>query len=604
MAKKKKLQAIKNPPTIDQLLDNIDLSFPNYTPSEDALEFFALIRAMTGKDFEVPSPKFHYFIVDMLYGKVKRADFPYGYLNNKIPNRPDSIAIAASRGLAKSTVVSLWFPIVCAVKGETPVVGKFSHMLILSDTQEGGSKSQYETMMQFVESNAERFKLVFQEWKFSDYTAEFIRKGTGPIADRHFRVVFRGVQSSGLRSGSRNPVTGERFAIIVGDDIIARESDAKSPTILQKTKSAVFIDARNAMRSKKTQLVLINTLYTKDDPIYSMIESGAYTPLVVPICKDIHENMEEDEWQGAWPELHDFESVKRRYLEAVIGRYRRGFMQELMCRITDDEEQVVRINEIQWYDRYKLVKYFKYMNWYVTTDFTSSARVTKSNDYSAMALWAVDYRNKIYLVDIIVRKLEIRDQYAKLFEMIDKWVPYNMYVEIAVENNGNQRAHMVALLEKIEKDNKPWGLARQKGSKGFTSLLQGIDSRKMGKDKLDRFKLVAPMIRNGDILFPRDLKKEAEQALDSDPEDMAELLTEIKYTTTNGITSLHDDAIDAISQLVAVDIQPGAQYEEKEQLTVYKEKIVDPREAMMRMMWGKNAVENSNSDTSAYSAYT
>ena len=52
---------------VDAALDCVDLRFTGYVPSQEAFEFFNLIRVFFGEDFEVPNPIFHYFIVDMLY---------------------------------------------------------------------------------------------------------------------------------------------------------------------------------------------------------------------------------------------------------------------------------------------------------------------------------------------------------------------------------------------------------------------------------------------------------------------------------------------------------------------------------------------------------
>ena len=432
-------------PLLDELLDNIDTHFHNYEPSLMSLEFFAIIRALHGEDFDIPNEKVHYFMVDMMLGQAKREQFPYGALNDRIQIDLTAITIAMARGLSKSTVATFFFPLYCAIKGETPVVGKFSHMLVLSDTQEGGAKSQYEMIVKFMDNHEKQMGLFFDNWKSGNYIIELVRKGEGDVADRHMMIKFKGAQSSGIRSGSRNPVTGDRFAIILTDDVLAKEADAKSQTILQNVRNALFVDSENAMRSKNTQMIMVNTLYTKDDPTYSSIESGVYTPLVIPICETIYEDMPDKEFKGPWESMHDYNSVMKRFLKAIAGRNKRGFMQELMCRISDEEELLIKPSEIKWYQRFKKVKDFKYWNFYATTDFTSSAKVNQDSDFTSMYLWCVDHEGIIYLVDCIVRKMEIEDQYDKLFEMIDKWVG-DAYVEIGVENNEGAGCHFYICL--------------------------------------------------------------------------------------------------------------------------------------------------------------
>ena len=88
---------------IDTALDCIDLSFPNYTPSSDAIEFFVLMRMVQGEDFEVKSSTVHYFFVDLIFGNVTNEMFPYTpEINSKIRLNKKKIAIIASRFTAKA----------------------------------------------------------------------------------------------------------------------------------------------------------------------------------------------------------------------------------------------------------------------------------------------------------------------------------------------------------------------------------------------------------------------------------------------------------------------------------------------------------------------
>ena len=145
---------------VDAALDCVDLRFTGYIPSNDSLEFFNLIRIFTGQDFEIDTPIWHYFLADLLLGNIKREQFPYSEeISRSITVDPSAIAILASRGAAKSTVTTLFYPIYASIKGSTPVTGPLSHILILSDSQQGGSVSQARIMASAFE------KSVFaQQW--------------------------------------------------------------------------------------------------------------------------------------------------------------------------------------------------------------------------------------------------------------------------------------------------------------------------------------------------------------------------------------------------------------------------------------------------------
>ena len=273
--------------SVDAALDSIDLKFTDYTPSTDALEFFNLIRIFMGEDFEVPNPKFHYFIVDLLFGNIKREDFPYSpEIRNEIKLATSRIGILSARGSAKSTITTLFYPIYAAIKGSTPATGKLSHILILSDSQQGGSRDQSLLMGNML--NRSKFaKEWFEKIRFTESEVEVIRKGNTPVEQRHMLIKFKGANAGGIRSGSRNPVTGDRYALMIADDVIKSEADSKSEIIMRNVTTALTSDALNAMRAKKTQFIVINTPFSKKDPIYSMIESGGFTTLVTPICKEM-----------------------------------------------------------------------------------------------------------------------------------------------------------------------------------------------------------------------------------------------------------------------------------------------------------------------------
>lgn len=83
---------------VDKALDCIDLTFNGYTPSRDAIEFFNIMRLVNGEDFETDNALMHYFLVDLVYGNIKRENFPYSQeINEKIRLNSKKIAIIASR---------------------------------------------------------------------------------------------------------------------------------------------------------------------------------------------------------------------------------------------------------------------------------------------------------------------------------------------------------------------------------------------------------------------------------------------------------------------------------------------------------------------------
>ena len=525
---------------IDAALDCVDLTFPGYVPSQDAFEFFNLIRVFFGEDFEVPNPIFHYFIIDMLYGNVKLEDFPYSQeIIDTITIDPHKIGIISTRGSAKSTIASFFYPIVAAIKGRLPVTGPLSHILVLSDSQQGGARDQARIMGNAFQKSAFA-KEWFEDVRCTDAEIELVRRGTEPLEKRHMLIKFKGAASGGIRSGSRNPVTGDRYALIIADDVIKNEADAYSETIMHNVTTALMSDARNAMRAKNTQYVLINTPFHKLDPIYMMVESGGYTPLVTPICKKIYIGMPEEEFVALWDDMHSFESVMSRYLEAVATNTTRSFNQELMLRVSNDEDRLVTDDMIQWYDRALIMKLLDGYTLYITTDFTTTSAA--KSDFSVIAAWAINSEDDWFLLDLCVRRQELQQQYDELMRMVRTWSRGGRAVEVGVEIDGQQKAHIFSIKERMMKDALFFGFAKQKGA---PIGREGILSRSGNTSKIDRFRYIVPRFQNHKIYFPEQLKNNT---------DMLEGLKQLKGATHAGF-STHDDFPDVITQLGLIDLR-------------------------------------------------
>ena len=528
---------------VDAALDCVDLRFTGYIPSNDSLEFFNLIRIFTGQDFEIDTPIWHYFLADLLLGNIKREQFPYSEeIRRSITVDPSAIAILASRGAAKSTVTTLFYPIYARIKGSTPVTGPLSHILILSDSQQGGSVSQARIMASTFEKSvfAQQW---FESMRFTDTEIELVRRNQSdkevPVEKRHMLIKFKGASTGGIRSGSRNPVTGDRYALIIADDIIKNEDDSYSEALMEKVKTALESDAENAMRSRNTQMVIINTPFHKNDPLYKIVEGGAYTPLVMPICKEISLDLKKSEFVGLWEESHSYESVMKRYRKAVANNNTRAFNQELMLRVSNEEDRMITDDMLQWYDRKLIMNMLDGYNLYITTDFTTTSAA--KSDFSGIAVWALNSENDWFLLDLHLKRCELQEQYDALFRMVSVWSRGGRAIDVGVEIDGQQKAHIFSLKQMMQKKNLYFSFARQKGAPVGR---EGILSRVGGNSKLERFRYTLPMFQNHKIYFPEQLK---------DTADMKEMMKHLKGATHVGFTT-HDDGADLVSQLGLIDV--------------------------------------------------
>jgi len=370
---------------------------------------------------------------------------------------------------------------------------------------------------------------------------------------------------------------------IIFDDIIKNEADANSKIIMKKLKSMMYADAENALGGKKGKIIAINTPFNKNDPVYQALESGTWTPVCIPMCEKIDDNITKKEFVGAWEPMHSYERVKERYEDALGTNSIREFNQELMLRISNEEDRLVPESLIQFIDTAKIKARASQYNWYLTTDYTSTG--SKGSDFSGAALWAVASSGDIFLVDLTLKKMELEEQYRTTFKMVESVFGNARWVDVGVEVDGQQNIHIYSLKQMMVDRNTFFSFARQKGAKIGS---EGIRSRLEGGNKHWRFRQMLPLFQNRKIWFNEALK---------DTPDMRELMEEIKYTSYTSIGSKHDDGLDLISQINMIDIiYPAKEFENAE--AVKKAKRNSP---MNEYIWG---IIDDDTESTAYDSYS
>ena len=117
----------------------------------------------------------------------------------------------------------------------------------------------------------------------------------------------------------------------------------------------------------------------------------------------------------------------------------------------------------------------------------------------------------------------------------------------------------------------------------FFNLASSGNSNRPGirpnTNKLQRFYVVVPWFKAGEMFFPEEMKLE---------KPMIEMMEEIKLASGNGIKSKHDDAIDTVSMLAAMNV------------------FLPSEEAPMQYseQSGIFEVANTTADVSVFSTYT
>ena len=544
--------------TVDWLLDNVDLTFEGYIPSVVSIEFFNFIRLTLGEEPENANSLAHYFLVDVIFmqDSVKEYLTVRGIDYDSLKGRT---TVLCCREFAKSTIIGSFVPLYMAWKGELPGFGAVNYGIYVGDSMRNNVKTTMNTIEQ-VYYESEWLHTQFESARFTDELVELIRNPRTPteihlyettiaIGKKPHQVpgrskrkfAMRGVGAQTGTRGTRAGLQRPQFAII--DDVIPSEADANSETVLTNIDKTIESDVLNALHGAGSFAILIGTPYNKKDPVYQRIESGAWVPVVFPICERIHEDLVLKEFRGAWEDRHSYEKVMKRYMDASRGNKLRSFMQELMLRISSEKDRVIPNNYIEPFTRENILKNGAGYNWYITTDFTTTGGT--GNDFSGMAVWAVSSNGDHFLVDLVLKKMELAMQYNELFRLVNKYKRYTGTIEVGIEIDGQQKIHLFAIKELMTKKNEYFTIAKQKGG-----LREGILSKSGKGGKEGRFSVMVPLFQAGKIWFARELE---------DTPAMRELRLELEYVTYDEhgrvqFGSVHDDGLDLISQLSMMNI--------------------------------------------------
>ena len=125
--------------------------------------------------------------------------------------------------------------------------------------------------------------------------------------------------------------------------------------------------------------------------------------------------------------------------------------------------------------------------------------------------------------------------------MVRQWSNKGAPLEVGIEIDGQQKAHIYALQEEMNKRNSYFTFARQKGAKYGS---KGILSKATGGNKHGRFRMMLPQFQNGKIHFANEIKHTP---------DMKEALLQLRYTSWEAFGG-HDDFPDIVSQLGMMEI--------------------------------------------------
>ena len=485
--------------SVDDWLNQVDYSVmeKDYVPSTFAINFINFIKLVNGNEGESHvSPTVHYKWLDQLASDKRR------------------LANLCSRGFGKTVVFAEYLVLYLAVYGEIEGFGKVDGMIYVSDSMENGAKSLRKNI-EFRYHNSPFLQMYVPTAKFTDSMLEFVNADGKQL----------GVRLFGAKTGLRGTkIYGKRPTLAILDDLVS-DSDANSPTVMRTIKDTVYKGVTHALDPTHSKTVFSGTPFNKADILYEAIESGAWEVNVYPICETFP--CEKKDFVGAWPERFSYEYVRDQYEAAKQTGELASFMQELMLRITNDEDRMILDGDINWFDRDALLQNKQNYNFYITTDFATSTK--QSSDFSVISVWALNNAGMWFLVDGICARQLMDQNLNDLFRLAREYEPLSVGVEVSGQQGG--------FIQWIQKEM----LLRDI----WFNLASDNNSNKAGirpvTNKMARFNTVVPLFKSGKVFLPQQWRGRKEIVIQAEDQLMC--------ATREGFKSKHDDVIDTISML-------------------------------------------------------
>ena len=488
---------MKKKQSVDDWLNEVDYKMmeKEYVPTPFSLTFMNFIKLVNGVEGEAnKTPVFHLKMLDKLAGKEQ-------YIVN-----------LCFRGASKTTVFMEYLSLYLGVFHHIPNFGSVDGMIYISDSMENGVKSARKNI-EFRYNNSDFLQEWIPEATFTDAYIEFTNK-------KHEKL---GIKLFGAQTGLRGTkIFGKRPVLAVLDDLVSDDA-ANSKVQMQTIKDTVYKGVNYALDPNKRKVILNGTPFNKNDIIIEAVESGGWDVNVWPVCERFP--CSKEDFSGAWPDRFSYDVIKSQYDMAIATGKTAAFQQELMLRISSEDERLVQDSDLRWYSRKQLLNHKGNFNFYITTDFAVSSKRTA--DFSAIGVWAYNANGDWFWVDGIAERQTINKTFDQLFRFVSQYNPQSVGIEVT----GQQLAFITMLQEQMMAKNIWFNFA----SSGSTNQ-PGI---RPTTDKFTRFSLVVPWFKAGKMFFPEEMKGNVA---------LGRMLEQISLVTINGLKG-HDDCIDVISML-------------------------------------------------------
>jgi len=392
--------------TVDDWLDSVDydsLNNGSYIPSKFALNFMNFIKLVNGSTPESHlTPVVHLKMLDKIQGKRQR------------------VANLCARGMSKTTLMAEYLILYVAVFGNIDGFGDIPGIIYVSDSMDNGVKSVRKNI-EFRYHSSDFLKHWLPKYSFTDAYIEFENKDGHKLGTKMFGA------KTGLR-GTR--IFGKRPVIAILDDLVS-DDDSKSKVAMEAIKDTIYKGVDYALDPTRRKIIFNGTPFNKNDILYEAVESGAWDVNVWPICEKFPCTREE--FRGAWEDRFTYDFVAEQYRVSKLSGKLAAFNQELMLRISSNEEKLIQDEEIRWYSRPSLLNSRGKFNFYITTDFATSDKQTA--DFCVISVWAYNANGDWFWVDGICERQTMDKTVDDLFRLVQEYRPQTVGIEITGQQN-------------------------------------------------------------------------------------------------------------------------------------------------------------------------
>jgi len=455
-----------------------------YVPCKDTLDF--MVDDKTYFSEEQSSPIAHYEILDNIYVGDKHFK-----------------SAKASRGLAKTTLLSTKLPLLTALSGEFK--GRPSYYCLITAETAAQAEAIISDILSLYEDSAAlqlKMKLdraIAGELQFS-------------VGGRKYFIVGKGsgAKLRGIKRQRRRP------DIIISDDLTS-EDTSLNPARREKLKRWFWKSLVPSREPTNYTFISVFTPLHQADVSLELHEASFCDSIDIPIADELPPNWES--MKAAWPSRFPVEYIRETYEQyAEKGRVAE-FLQEHFLQLVSDESAIFNTNKIS----YEPIKLTANAMIYVNTDLAISQKT--SADRSVCIVIAFD-EGVWKLLDIYSDRVDPTTFMDHLFRVQRRYSPLG----IGLETVGYQQAFKHHLeQEMMQRD-------------VYMSIEPLKDNLHVAKST--RIYGLTSVINTGNLVINEEL-------LDSPA--LQRLVEQIELATREGILAAHDDEVDCLAGFTQLD---------------------------------------------------